>query len=65
MNTQTKPPDVPFNALAAYERGRDENRRLYDLLNRSLMLLDMECDRRELRGENVKHIRAFIKEARA
>lgn len=57
----TKP--NPFDSFAAYQRERAENRRIYDLLARSLSLLGSECSRRELRGEDASHIRAFIKEA--
>ena len=53
----------PFDSYAAYQRERSENRRIYDLLARSLTLLGSECSRREVRGEDVSHIRAFIKEA--
>lgn len=59
--TATKPD--PFDSFAAYQRERAENQRLYGLLSRSLMLLGTECSRRELRGEDVSHVRAFIKEA--
>ena len=54
---------LPFNALGAYEREREENRRIYSKLSKALTLLRMECSRRELRGEDVSHIRAFIAEA--
>jgi len=58
--------EVPvFNALAAYERERAENRRLHGLLDRALILLNMETTRRELAGDDVAHIRGFISEARS
>ena len=52
-----------FNAYAAYERERDHSRRIERDLTRALQLLGMECDRREGRGEDVAHIRAFIERA--
>jgi hypothetical protein len=55
----------PFDAPAAYLRERQENQRLYGLLSRSLTLLRLECNRRELRGEDVNHVRDFIREASA
>lgn len=58
-------PAAPFDPLAAYDRERAHARRIEHLLSRSLMLLGMECSRRELRGEDVSHIRAFIAEASA
>jgi hypothetical protein len=33
------------------------------LLSNAVHLLSMECDRREHRGEDVAHIRAFCREA--
>ncbi len=54
---------VPFNALKAYERERDHSRRMETYLAKALLLLGMECGRRELRGEDVSHIRKFIGEA--
>lgn len=63
MTATAKIEPVPFNALAAYEREREWSRQLEDRLSRSLSLLRMECGRRELRGEDVAHIRAFIKDA--
>jgi len=53
----------PFNAFAAYERERDWTRELETRLGKAMTLLRMECNRRELRGEDVAHIRAFIAEA--
>jgi hypothetical protein len=47
-----------------YLREREHSRKLERLLSRATTLLDMECDRREARGEDVAHIRAFVKEAR-
>lgn len=54
---------MPFNPLAAYERERDHSRRMETYLSKALLLLSMECSRRELRGEDVAHIRAFVAEA--
>lgn len=63
MNAQTKV--LPFNPMAAYERERVYSATLERHLSRALMLLSMECSRRELRGEDVAHIRRFIAEATA
>lgn len=52
----------PFNAFAAYQREREWARTLENRLSRALTLLSMECTRREGRGEDVSHIRAFIEE---
>jgi hypothetical protein len=48
----------------AYLREREHSRKLERLLSRATTLLDMECDRREARGEDVGHLRRFILEAR-
>lgn len=53
----------PFNSMAAYAREREHSRALETTLSRALTLLRIECGRRELRGEDVSHIRAFIAEA--
>ena len=57
--------NAPFNAFAAYEREREENRRLYGMLFKAVTILRLDADRREARGEDVSHVRAFIKEASA
>ncbi len=53
----------PFDALAAYEREREWSRVIERRLSKALLLLRIEADRRELRGEDVSHIRKFIGEA--
>lgn len=53
----------PFNSFAAYKREREHSRLLEQRLSKALSLLSMECSRRQLRGEDVEHIRDFIKEA--
>jgi hypothetical protein len=58
-------PIRPFNALAAYQEARDENRTLWDALTRSLALIDSNADRLERRGEDVAHLRAFSRNIRA
>ena len=63
MNAPVTIPIEPFNAFAAYRRERDYSRKLEDKLSRALLLLSSECSRRELRGEDVAHIRAFVSEA--
>lgn len=66
-----KPPDVPpmpspewFDANAAYNRERAYSKKLERLLSRAVALLDMETTRREIAGEDVAPLRAFIREAR-
>lgn len=44
-------------------RAEAENRKLRDTLERALTLLALETDRREYAGEDVAHIRSFIREA--
>lgn len=66
MNAQTAFVAIePFNPLAAYEREREHSRAMEERLSRALSLLRMECNRRELRGEDVAHILSFIAEASA
>lgn len=52
-----------FNSYAAYQREREHSRKLEQTLGKALELLRLECHRRELRGEDVSHIRAFIRGA--
>jgi hypothetical protein len=54
----------PFNALAAYEAEREYSRKLERALSDALGLLDMECGRRALRGEDVESVRKFISDRR-
>lgn len=54
---------IAFNALAAFNREREYSAGLERTLSKALTLLRMECSRREGRGEDVGHIRAFIVEA--
>jgi hypothetical protein len=54
---------APSSGHAAYERERTYSRKVERLLTKAVNLLDMECSRREGRGEDVAHIRAFIGEA--
>ena len=61
MNIQTE--IKPFNSYAAYQQEREYSRGQERLLLRAILLLRSECDRREGRGEDVNHIRAFIREA--
>ena len=64
MNAQaTITAEKPFDAYAAYQREREWTRTLEQRLFKACSLLRMECDRRELRGEDVAHIRAFVREA--
>lgn len=56
VNVQTK----PFNAYSAWQRECERNDQLWNALQRSLALLEMECDRRKLRGEDVSAIEDFI-----
>lgn len=57
-------PPNSFKVYPAYLRSRDENRKLYGLLSKSLVMLEIECNRRQLRGEDVSHVRDFISRAR-
>ena len=52
-----------FDAHAAYKAEREHARTIEALLANALILLGMECSRRENNGEDVAHIRAFIKKA--
>lgn len=63
MNVMTKlePPDAWFSK---YKQEREGNRRLYDLLTRSLIQLEMAADLRARAGDDVSHVRAFIADAR-
>lgn len=65
MTVQTKIEVQPFNPMAAYQREREHSRRIESTLSKALTLLGLECSRRELQGEDVGHIRAFIQEASA
>lgn len=62
MNAQTNIPR--FNAMAAYEAERDENRRLYTLLNKCLHLADSMATKLERHGEDASVYRRFIINAR-
>lgn len=64
MNIQTKVEVPRFNAMAAYEQAREQNHRLYDLLERSLISMECMADRLERRGEDQSHTRRFIASAR-
>ena len=59
--TELKPPDPWF---PKYRAEREENRRLYDLLDRSLLQLEMVADQREAHGQDTATLRAFIGNAR-
>ena len=52
-----------FNAVAAYEREREENRRVWGLLQRAIILHRMEAERRERNGEDATGLRRFIADA--
>lgn len=64
VQTKIKPAGEYVNYYASYMKERAYSKRIERLLSRSLDLLEMECGRRERRGEDVAHIRAFVKEAR-
>ncbi|HCS17692.1 MAG TPA: hypothetical protein DIW45_07835 [Erythrobacter sp.] len=63
MNAPTK--IQPFNALAAYEAERDENRRLWNILNNVLMVADDAVGQLARKGVNVTTKRAILAQARA
>lgn len=65
IHAKIKPAGEYVNYYASYLQERAYSKRIESLLSRSLALLEIECGRRELRGEDVAHIRAFVKEARA
>lgn len=66
MATQPKlAADPPtFNAYAAYTEAREENRKLWDALSRSLECQSIMADRLERRGVDVAHHRDFIRNIR-
>lgn len=61
MNAVT--PIRAFDAYAAYQREREHSRLMETRLATACMILRMECDRRQSRGEDVSHIREFLKRA--
>lgn len=63
VQERIEPAIKPFDSFGAYQRERAHCRNLERTLSKALALLQMECSRREGRGEDVAHIRAFIKEA--
>jgi hypothetical protein len=65
VNAPSKFPEVNSSSYQLYLREREYSRTLERLLARSVALLDMETHRRELAGEDVTHLRAFIREARS
>lgn len=62
MNMQTK--IEPFDALAAYEREREENRRLFDLIGKVLFVADDLIAKVERGGEDVTVKKAILEQAR-
>ena len=60
MNAQTI---EPFDSFAAYIREREHARKIEGLLSNALILLGSTATRLELRGEDMAHVRRFIKEA--
>lgn len=63
MSTVTQIPR--FNALAAYEAEREENRRLFALLNNVLFVADGLANRLDRYGADTSNARAVIAQARA
>jgi hypothetical protein len=58
------PPRAPTGlGHSATIANADYTGRRGDLLVKAIQLLSMECDRREQRGEDVSHIRAFCRNA--
>ena len=55
--------DPLIAAHARANRERDAHRATHALLSRAVMLLQMERDRREARGQDASALRDFIKEA--
>jgi hypothetical protein len=65
MTAQARLADFkPFNSLAAYEEARERVRMLQGHLETTLGLLEMECGRRELRGEDTAYVRAAVSRVR-
>jgi len=68
MNAQTAfvgaTPLVP-SYQQAYARERAHCRKMEKRLARAVLMLSIECDSREYHGEDVSHIRAFLKECGA
>lgn len=66
MTTPTPAEGIkPFNPLLAYKRKREDNRRIYDLLTRSLILLELQAERlHNATGEDVSETLAFVRRAR-
>ena len=62
MNAQAQFPR--FNALAAYEAERDENRRLFELLGNVLMVADHMASLLERQGYDLGAKRAILDNAR-
>lgn len=62
MNAQTTFPR--FNALAAYEAEREENRRLDSLLDHSIFMMEGMVRRLERYGEDVSTYRLHIAKAK-
>ena len=67
MSVQSKVVAMPAGRsdYGLYLREREYSAKLEKLLSRAVALLDMETHRRECAGDDVAHIRAFVKEARA
>ena len=65
MNAQSKIEAPRFNPMEAYERERDENRRLYGLLTNVLFVAEGMLGELERKGVDVSHRRAIIANAKA
>ena len=56
-------PQPPAASRSSIASALDYHGERGDLLAKALQLLSMECDRREHRGEDISHIRSFIRAA--
>ena len=54
----------PFNAMAAYEAEREENRRLYSVVYKALHFADSMADKLERAGVDASVYRGYIAELR-
>lgn len=65
MNAPAKIEVPHFNAMAAYERERETNRRLWRHLSNVLMIAEAMAWEQEREGKDVSTRRAIIEKARA
>lgn len=64
MTAQPNKEPAPFNPMAAYQREREHNQRLYDLLTAALFMLEHDTPKLEAVGHDVSHRKAWIDRAK-